>query len=362
VTKASKIGNEKVPDLIGKTFAFFGEFSYWPSYHPCAPEHIVLEHGAIVQDEVDDNLDFLVLGDLKGTGRSEAKKKAESLKSQAEKASKKGLTLRYPEVIDEKRFRELFRLDLSGLSFAFFGGFDCCGGELDEKLLKSMVESVGAVVRQSVDHELDYFVLGNRKGDGKIAAYNKAKKLQSENGKLRILDEKRFLDLVRTDRIHHESNGGMDFPTFLSRLHGTVDDGKLGRAMKMLKTESFKLYSRIHDGTLVGVVRSQSSSGTVYASWLTQEGTYGCAKPDLEDCMGLQGSICKHLLVLLVALARAGEIECNLAYSWVDKARGKRPRADADLVANTFLQYKGAEAGEIDWRPTQTIPEDFYAY
>jgi hypothetical protein len=27
----------------------------------------------------------------------------------------------------------------------------------------------------------------------------------------------------------------------------------------------------------------------------------------------------------------------------------------------TLLRYKGAEAGEIDRRPTETIPEDFYA-
>jgi hypothetical protein len=30
-------------------------------------------------------------------------------------------------------------------------------------------------------------------------------------------------------------------------------------------------------------------------------------------------------------------------------------------MTEAFLQYKGAEAGEVDWRPTETIPEDFYA-
>ena len=41
---------------------------------------------------------------------------------------------------------------------------------------------------------------------------------------------------------------------------------------------------------------------------------------------------------------------------------GKRPGSDSELAAETFLQYKAAQAGEIDWRPTETIPEDFYAY
>jgi hypothetical protein len=26
----------------------------------------------------------------------------------------------------------------------------------------------------------------------------------------------------------------------------------------------------------------------------------------------------------------------------------------------TFPRYKGAEAGAVDWWPTETIPEDFY--
>jgi hypothetical protein len=30
-------------------------------------------------------------------------------------------------------------------------------------------------------------------------------------------------------------------------------------------------------------------------------------------------------------------------------------------VTATFLKFKGAEAGEVDWRPTETIPEDFYS-
>jgi hypothetical protein len=34
---------------------------------------------------------------------------------------------------------------------------------------------------------------------------------------------------------------------------------------------------------------------------------------------------------------------------------------DRDNLATIFLKYKSAEAGEVDWRPTETIPEDFYA-
>ncbi len=72
--------------------------------------------------------------------------------------------------------------------------------------------------------------------------------------------------------------------------------------------------------------------------------------------------MCKHLLVLIVGLTRAGEMDAGQAFSWLQLASRKGPRADDNLVATTFIEYKGAEIGEIDWRPTETIPEDFYAF
>jgi len=29
-------------------------------------------------------------------------------------------------------------------------------------------------------------------------------------------------------------------------------------------------------------------------------------------------------------------------------------------MTTTFLRHKGAEEGEVDWRPIETIPEDYY--
>jgi len=40
---------------------------------------------------------------------------------------------------------------------------------------------------------------------------------------------------------------------------------------------------------------------------------------------------------------------------------GKKAALDKNAISATFIKYKGAEAGEIDWRPTETIPEDYYA-
>jgi hypothetical protein len=346
-------------DLSGLSFAFFGEFRIWPSYHAGSPPQVASQRGAAVRDTVDEELDYLVLGDKRGSGRAEAKKKAERLRARAQKSSGSKAPGR-PEIIDEAAFREMVRINLKGKRFAFFGGFDCCPAGFEDGLLARMVEAVGGVAQSEVDEKLSYLVLGPHRGQGKLAARNRAEQLQSAGSPLEILEEKAFLELVRTEQPGKASTG-TDFASFISRLYGVVDQGKLGRALKMLKGESFKLYARRDADRLVGVVRSQTGVGTVYASWLTSAGHYGCSTPELDDCMGLQGSPCKHLLVLLIGLARSEQMDAATAYAWIHATCGKRPSSDTELAADTFLQYKGAEAGEIDWRPTETIPEDYYA-
>jgi hypothetical protein len=162
-------------------------------------------------------------------------------------------------------------------------------------------------------------------------------------------------------RVDVASGGELDFAGFLSQLYGHVNEAKLGRALAMLRTDRHQLFTNMDDTHLVGVVKSQSGSGSVYASWLAPAGRYGCMTSTLDPCMGLQGTVCKHLLVLVVGLARAGELAKPRAIEWIRAANGKAPKDDKDLCAGTFIKYKGAEAGEIDWRPTETIPEDFYA-
>lgn len=349
-------------ELKNKRLAFFGGFSYWPSYHEGSPADIAQRRGARLSEEIVEGVDYVVLGDVRGAGRGEAKKKVEKLQKLAVSAAKKGLSMNCPEIIDERTFRELVRIDLTGDSFAFTGGFDCLGGELENGMLAKMVEAVGGKVTSKIDKELDYLVLGNRRGEGKIATINLAKKLQAAGAQLRLLTEDSFLDLVRTDQVVDEEADTMDFSTLISRLYGTVDQAKLGRSMKMLKSESFKLYVHRDEKRVVGVVRSQTADSKVYSSWLTDEGKYGCATQDLKECMGLQGTVCKHLLVLIIGLVRSDELMPNIAFEWLRTSKGKGPRSDSDLTAQTFIQYKGAEAGEIDWRPTETIPEDYYAY
>jgi uncharacterized protein YjbI with pentapeptide repeats len=154
---------------------------------------------------------------------------------------------------------------------------------------------------------------------------------------------------------------GLDFAAFLERLRGTVDWGRLANALQMLKAERFQLFAEVSPEALVGIVRSQSSDTRLYSCRLAADGSFSCCTQNLLPCGGLRGAVCKHLLVLIVGLAKAGRVEPGVVDAWVRASRAKGPVLDKDVMTETFLRYKGAEAGEIDWRPTETLPEDYYA-
>jgi len=155
--------------------------------------------------------------------------------------------------------------------------------------------------------------------------------------------------------------GPIDFDAFMQRLKGRIDAGKLNKALRMLKADRFQLFTELKPESLLGVVKSQTDKELVYACRLAADGSFGCGTQNLKPCGGLQGSLCKHLLVLIVGLAKSGQLDAAQASAWVDASRSQKPALDKDLMSQTFLRYKGAEAGEIDWRPTETIPEDYYA-
>lgn len=159
------------------------------------------------------------------------------------------------------------------------------------------------------------------------------------------------------------AGGTVDFKTFLSRLEQEFDPERLKKSLKMLKAESFQLFAEVAPDSLVGVVKSQTDANLVYSCRLTENGSYACCTQNLNPCGGLRGALCKHLLVLLIGLTNGGELDAAKACEWVlSSTRFRNATLDKEVMTATFLRYKGAEAGEIDWRPTETMPEDYYAY
>jgi uncharacterized protein YjbI with pentapeptide repeats len=155
--------------------------------------------------------------------------------------------------------------------------------------------------------------------------------------------------------------GSLDFDSFLTLLQAKVEAERMSKARSMLKAERFQLFAEVKDDSLVGIVKSQSDKDLVYSCRLTATGAFSCCTQNLRPCGGLRGALCKHLLVLIVGLAKAGQVDSATVDHWIELSRGYKPAIDEEVMSATFLRYKGAEAGELDWRPTETIPEDFYA-
>lgn len=153
----------------------------------------------------------------------------------------------------------------------------------------------------------------------------------------------------------------LTFDTFVQRLNQNVELARMQKAGAMLKAERFQLFAEVNDEALVGVVKSQSNPTLVYSCRLAADGSFGCCTQNLRPCGGLRGALCKHLLVLIVGLAKANQFTFDTVDRWIDLSRSHKPAINEDAMSATFLRYKGAEAGEVDWRPTETIPEDFYA-
>jgi hypothetical protein len=150
--------------------------------------------------------------------------------------------------------------------------------------------------------------------------------------------------------------------SLFTELHKVTGDGRMDKVKTMLRADRFQLFSEVNDQRVTGVVKSQTDHSLFYACSVDASGRYMCCTQNLNRCGGLRGGPCKHLLVLLVGLAQGAAIDPAVALQWTRATRGKKDELDKTSMSATFIRYKGAEAGEVDWRPTETIPEDYYAF
>lgn len=151
------------------------------------------------------------------------------------------------------------------------------------------------------------------------------------------------------------------YDEFIHEVRENFEYERVDKALKMLKKERFQLFSQITPEEVVGIVRSQTVTELVYACMLNESGNFSCCTQNLKPCGGLKGALCKHLLVLLIGLTKSEQLEPNKAANWVLQSKFHQPKLQKELLSDVFLQYKGALVGEFDWRPTETVPEDYYS-
>ena len=327
-------------DLKDKTFYIFAFKAAWPDFLEGTTYRTHLEkRGAKLVTKFDKNTDYVVIGGKRIKGRAD----------KIRQAKKEGIHL-----LHEFTFFEVVRLDLKDVKFAFTGGFHLGISGL-ESGPASILKNIKAKVSEIEDAK--YFVIGDKRGKGKAAAIKKATALEAK-GALKIMDEESYINFISKNCNYSR----LDFPSLILLLRTVANPRKVDRAIQMLKTASYNIYADVSDKKVAGIVNSQSGGGYYYAPWIKKNGQYSCCDEDLDACMGLQGSICKHTLVLLLGLAKKGEIELQQAFDWAAAAMNKSPVENEDESATMILRYKGVKTGEVDWRPTETMPEDFYIF
>ncbi|HLL25507.1 MAG TPA: hypothetical protein VK427_25395 [Kofleriaceae bacterium] len=156
-------------------------------------------------------------------------------------------------------------------------------------------------------------------------------------------------------------SGTIDLPAFIETLTANTDRSRMQKVTRMLGADRFQLFAEVTDEHVTGVVKSQTDGDLVYACRLGKTGDFFCCTQNLNHCGGLRGALCKHVLLLVIGLAQSGRLEAEIAHAWAGASRKKKPVLDKDAATATFIRYKGAEAGEVDWRPVETLPEDYYA-
>lgn len=223
-----------------------------------------------------------------------------------------------------------------------------------------MIQGISEAFAQSPPSEDD--VAGAAAYRAKKKEVAAAARQQREELKAAAEKEKAKAKKQIAKKIEKEVGKVSDVASFLKALELRIEKPKIDKATKMLKASGFKLFNDITDEHVSGVVKSQTDADLVYACRVEHDGQYSCCTQNLNVCGGLRGSICKHLLVLIIGLVQAGELDPTTIDGWIAKTQNVKPELDKEDMGAIFIKYKGAEAGEVDWRPTETVPEDYYAF
>lgn len=172
----------------------------------------------------------------------------------------------------------------------------------------------------------------------------------------------RGADPVKLERMKDITTDVTDFDGFLNKIRHDFDEPRVTKALQMLKKDRFQLFSEETDDGVLGVIKSQRDSELVYACKLGSEGTFSCCTQNLYPCGGLRGALCKHILCLIIGLTKAGQLDPGETTRRVIASKSSTPCIHDELITDLFMKYASASVGEIDWRPTETIPEDYFSF
>ena len=148
--------------------------------------------------------------------------------------------------------------------------------------------------------------------------------------------------------------------------HTSLDKTKIKKAIQMFKNSSHTMYIEKLENGISGIVKSQSGKDLEYASFLWNSGDFCCGTQNVHRCGGLRGGICKHIILVLIAAVKNGDISEDEAILWLEKSLSKSCNFGAhhlELQA-LFIKYQTMlnSNGEVDWKPVELSSEDYIGF
>lgn len=150
-----------------------------------------------------------------------------------------------------------------------------------------------------------------------------------------------------------------DFEGFINSLRLHIDSRRLDNVFQVLMKERFRIYFELEKTSIVGVLENPRHKGVIFACTLSEDGKFCCCTQDLNFCTGAKGVLCKHMLILIVALAKAGKLDLTATLRWILASQLQKPNLIKEICADILLKLYGVKVGENDWAPVLTVPEDY---
>jgi uncharacterized protein YjbI with pentapeptide repeats len=107
-----------------------------------------------------------------------------------------------------------------------------------------------------------------------------------------------------------------------------------------------------------GVLSEPGNSDRLYCCRLTSEGNFVCGTDKLVLCGRRRRGYCGHLALLLLTLVQRGQLDPLTALDWLHRGYSPQPRPDRPTLAAILTRFTPTSP---DYRPTETLPEDYYA-
>jgi uncharacterized protein YjbI with pentapeptide repeats len=118
------------------------------------------------------------------------------------------------------------------------------------------------------------------------------------------------------------------------------------------------LATEVQPWRVSGVVIEPGNSDRLYCCRLTSAGNFVCGTDKLVLCGRRRRGYCGHLALLLLTLVQRDQLDPQTAIDWLHRRYSPQPRPDRQTLAAILDRFTPTPP---DYRPTETLPEDYYA-